>query len=435
MHNRAFVLMAMALLVGGGCSRTDGKVQHVRPASSGVPGGAGGDWNSAYRGFPTSDWFWNNVGPGDTIMLSAGTYIGPWSIKQGGTKEKPVVVTRATNKQHGKSRGWRSAMEGGVRIIRGGIGIDVDNIVIDGIEWAAIHIDVPPVDGAAGIGTTKPVQNLTLRHLQIEGPGWNDTHNVRGMDLTPSNGRSKNVRIEKCEIYNIGNAIYTLNTDNINIQRCRIHHINNEGDVHENVWYSEGCSSGVFRWNTVYRSVAEGVFLRGDQSDFHICGNLFLRSWYGVATKKGYKHTAIVVHNNTFVDVHFPVALKDERDEAWVTNNLFYPAEKGLILQEDVEHDYNWYGDKVNLGEPNGVIGLGRNPFLSASEDDYRLTRRSSAVDRGVGIKRCRKDAFGTERGFDGAWDIGAYERTGDDVSMAVPTNLVIIDEVEEKNE
>lgn len=411
----AGITLALIFLVVGASARN----YIVRPGGSEHAGGNGLSWRTSFRGFPSDASFWKAIEPGDTIFLAGGAYEGPWSIDEGGTREKPLVITRHI-----------SGIDEPVRIRGGGIWFGSGGVTVDGMNWGGIHIEVPPEDGAWGLSMAKPFGDLVVRHLKIEGPGWNDTHNVRGIDFTPSNGRSRNIRIEHCEIFNLANGIYTLNIDSVTVERCRIHHINSEGDVHENAWYSQGCNGGTFRWNTVYRSVAEGVYLQGGQRDWHICGNLFVRSWYGFATKKGFVHTGILIHNNTFVDVHFPVALKDPRDEARVVNNLFFPTEVGVIFPQNVDHDYNWYGETTSLGEPNGVPGFGQNPFLSPSREDYRLSGKTNAIDRGFGVAGCEHDALGTQRGLDGAWDIGAYERRGDDTSISIPANMIIEDQV-----
>lgn len=132
---------------------------------------------------------------------------------------------------------------------------------------------------------------------------------------------------------------------------------------------------------------------------------------YGAEGAKGERTNALYVVNNTFVNKYSGgIFIRNAADKAvaHVVNNIFAGAGKLVVGSSDMRA--NWSG-----ADPG---------FVSLGEGDYRLRRRSAAIDKGVDP--------GTARGFDlvpkeeyvpplkltprarsGPIDIGAYEFNG----------------------
>lgn len=379
---------------------------YVRPGGS----GDGSSWNSALPDLSSNRSIWSKVGPGDVIYVASGTYSSGWDVGTGGSSGTPLTIRRATEKDHGSGDGWNRSFDGQV-VLKSSITLDAPHVVIDGAVENGIKIVVPGRDGAKGIDMFRPHDDITLRFLEIVGPGMNDAHHTRGIDLTPSKGSCRGLRIEYCDIHDITNGIYTVNIDDILIQYSSIRNTNCTGHTHENAWYAVGCDNVTFRWNRVERTTAEGVYLRADTHNWDIYGNLFLNADMGVATKKGYSHSDIRVFNNTFYKVKHSVAFKDPRDKAEVVNNIFYPSDHGVMLAPGVKHDHNWYGGSSAKGEPNGIAANGEDPFRNSGKGDFRLSERSTAAARGKSLGGTfAGDYTGSVRPMGAGWDIGAYE-------------------------
>ncbi len=381
---------------------------YVKSGGTGLQDGS--SWSSAFADVPSDKSFWSTVGSGDVIYVAGGTYSSGWEIQAGGSSGSPLTIRRATAKDHGTDQGWSSAFDSQV-VLKSGISLEADHIAIDGAVENGIKLVVPARDRARGVGMDGAYGGMTIRYLDIVGPGMDDAHNTRGIDLTPNKGSSEGVLIEHCDIHDISNGIYAVNIDDVTVQNTSIRNINNSGTIHENAWFAQGVDNAVFRWNRVERTTACGVFLRADTHNWDVYGNLFLNADMGVVTKRGYSHTDIRVYNNTFVEVEQPVAFKDDGDDAKIYNNIFYPSDDGVIMAKSVEHDYNWYGGSSARGETNGVAANGENPFANSGKGDYRLGSKSTAAARGKTLGGSYAgDASGAVRPQGIGWDIGAYE-------------------------
>ncbi|MBN2037569.1 MAG: right-handed parallel beta-helix repeat-containing protein [Chitinispirillaceae bacterium] len=384
---------------------------HIVPDGSGVGDRSGRDWANAFDGFPppSAAWWGSAVG-GDTLFVSGGTYSENWEIPIGGNAQ-PLLIRRATALQHGSDEGWQEWFDSTVVIKDAGILLHSGNITVDGAVEGGIWILVAARNPSNGVELDKPGNHLVLRRLRIQGPGYNDPNPTRGIDCTPSGGTSTGLLVDSCIIYDLSSGIYTLRFDSVIVQHSVIHDIHNGADIHENAWYSEDCNHCIFRYNIVYNSSSEGVFIRSTQNDWVIHNNLFYNSNYGVATKEGFTHTAIVIYNNTFANLRVPIVLKDPTDVGVVKNNLIVPDESGIGYTGQTVHDFNYYGGSSTVDEPNGVAGMGVNPFVDTARHDYRLRPGTAPVEAGVALDSTfRRDLAGILRPRGRGWDIGALE-------------------------
>jgi hypothetical protein len=390
---------------------------YVNPSAS--SGGDGTNWAAALGALPQESTFWSGVGAGDTIFVAGGRYSDTWRIRGGGSAGNPLVIRRATASKHGTDKGWSSAYDAPAVLQHRGIRIEADHVEIDGGAISGLVVVVPAADRAMGVEMSNPHVDLTLRRLEIKGPGTNDAHNTRAIDITPSRGKGRGLLIDQCEMHNISNGLYTVNFDDVIVENSYIHDINNSGHIHENAWFAQGTNNAIFRYNRMERTTAEGVFLRADTRNWKIYGNLFVDADMGVATKSGYSHKDTYVYNNTFVNVHHAIAFKDGGDNGEVANNIFYPTEKGVMLNKSMRRSHNWYGGSTCRGEQGSVAGNGEDPFENRSAGDFRLKAVCGAVDKGKSLasEYCR-DRDGIDRPAGDGWDIGAYERAGQPIAQ-----------------
>lgn len=374
--------------------------------------GEGSSWATALRTLPTQTSFWDSIEAGDTVWVSSGECADPWTIKAGGSESAPLVIRRATQSHHGDHNGWTSSMDDGPTTLRS-VALSADNVVIDGMQEGGFHIRVPGVDRGSGVQMQKPHNNITLRFIQIEGPGFNNSANTRAIDITPDAAGSRGLTIDHCEMFNISNGIYAVNVDEVLIESCSIHDINNSGTIHENALFAQGVTGMTFRGNRLKNTSAEGVFLRAKCYQWDVYANVFDEMDMGVATKSGYSHSRVRVHNNTFHNVKHPVAFKDPGDSGELYNNIFYPSAFGVMLTRAIHHDYNWYGGCDKKGEQYGTAGGSENPFINAGQGNFGLIATSSALDGGRNLGWAyARDASGNERPVAGNWDRGAFEQS-----------------------
>jgi hypothetical protein len=142
--------------------------------------------------------------------------------------------------------------------------------------------------------------------------------------------------------------------------------------------------------------------------------------------------------NCTFVNnTGGPAIINAERDgtEYRLINNIFSGniASEGdnplvntaLQISFEAQHNlvWDWQG-KVSAWEPTGLFlpdvdgNIEANPsFVDLEGGNLRITENSPAIDAGMTLAEVTTDILGVERPQGDAYDIGAYEYTGSDVS------------------
>ena len=400
---------------------------YVRPNGGSYGREDGTDWNNAFDGFGGVQW---GNGPGQvgaarTLYVAGGTYTSELELKVGGSDAGRLIIKRATTSDHGTDAGWLAAFDRQVLLNDVSIFIFAGNLTIDGQVPNGIRITTP-TKGRAGVNWPSVTSsNVTLRYLQIEGPGYRIPYDgvfgSRGIDLTPSQGGapSHNILIEHCDIFNQPSQIYLLNVDGVTVQYCTLHH---GGDLttgptadHENVIYAESSDNVTVRFNEIHDNDAEGVFLTGGSDNWDIYANTFYDGGLGVEARQDVgPHKNVNVYNNTFVNVYGPIRYRGNSDTGEARNNILYPNAGAIIWGPGITHDYNWYGGNDAQGEAHGIAGGSENPFVNSAGHDFYLKPGASPIDRGYDLgSRFDTDKDGVRRPQAGAWDIGAYELPG----------------------
>jgi Right handed beta helix region len=372
----------------------------------------GSDWNNAWTDFSKINW--SSVSPGDTIYVAGGSY-GYFTIGKSGTASAPITIkrVRASDTTAVLTAGWKAGFDSQViqNVPTDHSGIYIGQgigsfLTVDGRVNAGWRINIS--DASSGVEIDQAAAtNVTLRYIQVNGPGViTETGDVRGFDLTPTNGKMSNITVSHCEVMNgCDAAMYLTLADNALVEYCSFHGQDslNPAQFHTNVIYCGTITNSTFRFNQLYDIQVEGLFFNDpNNANIAIYGNLFYNGSIPKNSGRGLQfintgNTGILVYNNTFVDLPIGVQLGSPGTYS------------GCAFKNNIV-----YGCTVTLGSgwvsDHNLIG-GSNPFVGYASFNYHLATGSPAINTGVALGApYNVDMDGNARGAGGAWDIGAYE-------------------------
>lgn len=424
---RACAAIACALSLAGPAGATSYYVS----ASTGADANAGtqaAPWKTLQKAG-------NVAGPGDTVNILPGTYVG-FSPRNSGTANAPVtflaqagVVVNAAGPANSNGDGiW-------VR--------DVDYVVIDGFECtgtprAGIAVQGEPDANATGV---------VIRHCFCH-------HNSRWGIFT---GFARDLLLEDNETsYSaIEHGIYVSNSgDRPTVRRNHAHHNNAsgiqlnadaaemgddpndpQGDgiiedalVEANIIHDNGAAGGAsINLATVRSSVIRNNLIYDNQSTG-------IAAWDdGDGNEFGSRDNRIV--GNTIVQpssARFAISLKDGSTGNEIFGNiLLHLGARGSIeadpssqvgLQSDYNIVNNRFSDDDNFltlaqwralsadFDPHSIVASAAAVFVNAAADDYHLSPTSPARDAGTPLIDLPTDLAGVTRPQGAKFDIGAYE-------------------------
>jgi Right handed beta helix region len=410
---QASILFAIVWLM---CAMsTHAAVWYVNHSATGA--NIGSDWNNAWTDFSKINW--SSVSPGDTIFVAGGSY-GYFAAGKSGTASAPITIerVRASDAIAVLAPGWKSAFDSQViqTVPKGHSGINISQgtgsfLTVDGRVDAGWRINIS--DASSGVEIDQAAAtNVSLRYIQVNGPGIiTETGDVRGFDLTPTNGKMSNINVSHCEVMNgCDAAMYLTLADNAVIEYCSFHGQDslNPAQFHTNVIYCGQTTNSTFRFNKLYDIQVEGLFFNDpDNSNVLIYGNLFYQGSVPKNTGRGIQFTGtgnrgILVYNNTFVDLPIGIQLGEPGTYSGCAfrNNIVYGCT--LTLGPGWVSDHN-------------LIGNSPDPFVNSAAFDYHLSANSPAFHNGINLGTLL-DLAGTllNVDMDGhpriGWSIGAYE-------------------------
>jgi Right handed beta helix region len=383
--------------------------------------GNGASWTDAWKDFNTI--IWNNVNPGDTIYVAGGSYTY-FTVGKSGTSGNVIAIKRVLSTDPVTNvAGWKPAYDSPViqTVPKGQSGIYINQgvgsfLTVDGRVNAGWRINIS--DNSNGVEIDQfAATNVTLRYIQVNGPGViTETGDVRGFDLTPTNGRMSNVTVSHCEVMNgCDAAMYLTLADHALVEYCSFHgqDSQNPAQFHTNVIYCGIVTNSTFRYNKLYDIQVEGLFFNDpDNHDVLIYGNLFYNGSIPKNSGRGIQITGtgnkrFLVYNNTFVDLPIGIQLADPGTYAncQFRNNIVFRCSANLGT--------GWAAD-------HNLTGSFPDPFRDSSSFDYHLSKTSVAIGTGASLGAPYNfDMDGNARGQTGGWDIGAYESNG---SAPTPT-------------
>jgi len=390
----------------------------------------------------------NAAQPGDTVVVSAGTYNESVSTVRSGTANDPITFTTD-----------------GAVVIKSFDYIDHDHITIDGFEMAGAN------DGNMMLWNGDHGQLLN-NVIHDTGASWNvaivDGNNFYasgnhyysstgpGDDLPVFVIGGNNSLVENNEIGPAKDidAFRVWGHDNV-IRNNYIHDItaSSGSSAHMDAIQTFGVNGGqsyniVFEDNLIDNS--NGDFLQmlmtennndPDFRDWDIRNNVYIgvsgQANVGIRNVRFYNNTVYDGgESNSLIMYLYDGSGKSDFSGAQIKNNIFIPASNigsygGVISvgssgsNVQVSNNYvakigSW-GPVSGFSDTNGING-GDPKFANAGAEDFHLLSTSPAIDRGVTLAGVVDDKDGTSRPQGSAYDMGAYEGQGGGCSPCDPT-------------
>ena len=419
-----------------------GAHHYVRTTASGARNGT--SWTDAWGPSELAA-SWGRVEPGDTVWIAGGEYTGGLTVDAEGTAGAPVLVRRplATDAVPTSAPGWSASFDSRAvftssRALRAGC----THCVIDGrIDMGMRFV----ASNSGGLPTSADVtgaDHLTLQFVDLVGPNAVDHPDgsscgesivdfagdnsglMIGYGYSPNPG-ADDVVIRASRIRGHVDEIWFAGARNITIEGNRLYDngARNSATWHGNLMIVNGSDGIVFRDNEVFNWQVEGLYPWGSPSrNWTVVGNLFhdgmgrsthrfleIRSYSGSVT-----HGPFRVYNNTVVNCWASITRGDTTvfwsADSEARNNLFWNTGGAGYLPPIADHNFS----DGSAGAGAGSISRGSDPFVDLAGGDYRIRTEVSPSlprDRGVDLGApYATDRYGSARGADGAWDIGAHE-------------------------
>ncbi|MEH2247211.1 right-handed parallel beta-helix repeat-containing protein [Nostoc sp.] len=331
------------------------------------------------------------------------------------------------------------------------------------ITYKAYPGDRPKLkhNGWHGIQIYKRASYIEVNGLEVEGNNRNMTRdralrqkynqsnpltNGNCITIDGRNGHTHHIRILNNKVHDCGGAgISAIQSDYVTVD-------NNE--VFNNAWYSVFGASGISllsTWNydnsqnykmfitanKVYNNqmlvpwIENGKYQDGNGIIVDRSRNNGYRGRTLIANNISYKNGGSGIHtyesdhvdivnntvylNNQTAGIDYGQIMSNHSGDIKVFNNILYSAPNRPISvnnkSSNVTFDYNLYnnnGSDVNAVGPNDIMA---NPlFIDASSGDFRLNRKSRAINNGFRWKSLTTDVLGNPRMSGSACDMGAYE-------------------------
>jgi hypothetical protein len=356
---------AFAALLAGAASK------YAKPGGT----GDGSSWSSAGG---TS--IVNSLGAGDTLWLAGGNYGNGFAITVSGNATAPVTIKKATATDHGIDNDWSASM-GTQAVFTSGWGVSGRYVTIDGNEWkppglpTKFGIRIGHASGAKGIDAGGSAGNLTVRNVDVNGPGINSSKKeADGIHFPPYS------TISGCAVHDTDALLFTWkgNTGSM-IEYCFLYNASsnivysgNPQDPHPDVIYSGGMLyQGTVRYCVVANVTSEGIFFDQEQpgENFLVYGCIMFQGDCQtgntpIQLQNGASFGKVFLYHNTFVDFNKSNNLGPGTSTASgsaVVNNLF------------VNYLPNWDKGVNNNGFSSTGIGTDQiinsaSPFVTSGD-------------------------------------------------------------------
>jgi hypothetical protein len=405
--------------------------------------GNGTSWSSAWKNFSNINW--SAVKPGDTIVISGGTYRETLDVKASGAAGRPITITSSDEPGHNAP------------VIIDGQNVRSYGVSIQGRNH--VEIDSLNVHNHAGAGITVRSSSdgvvIKNNHVYSGDPGDN---NARGFDIrnssgvevrdnsfsTPTNTKAQTdgiwssgnngvlfegnkIVISNNSTYGHSDGIQSFQDYNITIRNNWFEQNNTAATNNHGMWLSNTRDGGVI---TVYNNVVYTPNLTKDSAVTHWAES----TW----SEKG----TVKIWNNTIYGGSRSLNL-DKTPSAEVKNNILIPAKGGVgvymvngnIPAANIDNNLIW-APNADIAAVNGSRlnwsgwqrlgydsdGINADPkFTDLNGKVLTLKPDSPAIDHGTTIKAVTTDLDGTSRTQGKGYDIGAYEKAAGGSSTPTP--------------
>lgn len=368
-----------------------------------------------------------------------------------------IIIRKATPTDHGTDIGWKASYGTETAVINGELKILVNDVTIDGSYRTGLEsghgIKFEGASDTAFISTmnNREMSGLELRYIEMTHTNVNE-NSATAIAL---HGSGRNT-IQYMNIHNVSGLCLKGNIDVKYTETGGFEDLLFEESVcgaigkntaawHVELMKDDGHGNGVIIRNNLFydwRSTG-GIFLSASsadpttQNDWLIYNNLFTQREAGLtcgtgilagdSSETGWRN--IRFFNNTIANVsslYAGVFAKGTSDMSAggniAQNNLFYnlgvsPQSCGAGATCRDNWYYNVEGYTPNSNE---ISGKGGDPFVDSTHEDFRLAADADPVDQGISLSRYfTVDRDGVPRPTGAAWDIGAYEFSGDSAKFA----------------
>ena len=215
--------------------------------------------------------------------------------------------------------------------------------------------------------------------------------------------------------YNV--EMYMDNATNTVFENNLIYNTGNHNFDHR-IW---GAASGIQMANENYDPESNPLNNNTAQNNIVIGGRVGIT--YGSYFKGGGLKNTKIINNTFYITTGALVDIAADRHEnTTFANNIFYKADddgKPLAYLPSnlagLNFNHNLWsggpGTAAGLGDVNADPQFIKPGGLTAT--DYKLQKRSPAINAGVTLREVSQDYFGNPRPINRAYDIGAYEFGG----------------------
>lgn len=426
-YRRMCLVCAFALLQ---LPAAQGATHYIRANASGNSSGI--DWTNAYPSIPQT------LVRGDTYYVADGFY-GVYSFNQSGTLL--TTVNKATVADHGTEAGWDKSYGDGQAIFQRINFLEGSGWLLDGKERTSItgghgfRID-GNVSGTEQFGLffrrETAMDNITVRYLEIEGRGYNDTTEYKGFYCVGS-GAKTNITLAYSYLHDfgVGTPVH-ISITGMTLEQSVIARNHSTPAAHSELLSSTNSGTVLIRNNIFTDASGTGFIVElnsgtiGTADNWKIHGNVFhhpggsIRSIGGdgpIACVNGQICSNWLIYHNSFVTIRSGnntsrVCLNDRQSLTIgmgneVKNNIWYESGNATHCAKGMTADYNYYVNTTHTAETHEQITPTSDPFVTRDGLNFRLAR---ATAQGVPLKaEFATDPSGVSRSSDGVWNRGAF--------------------------
>lgn len=422
---------------------------YIRPGATGLNNGL--DWKNAFNTIP------DKLQRGATYYLADGEYTSLLTLDDPEDKNLFISIKKATPIEHGTDVGWYDEYGVGQAIL-GRITFKTGYYIIDGTKGGGPNTwDQGHGIWIKGVSDNydyliyfryRGITNIHFKHVAFGNDSWPSP----GCDVAVYTAvGGKDVKFSYCYFFNLGDVGFTLlDVENWTWEYCRFDRIDRYGEKtvcgtginHGAGWELSGSFTHNVTIRYSYITNIEGtgwigIYGDGNVDGLYIYGNIFENTtgfkgtWgngviYNVSGTVGVLHN-IKIYNNTFLNLNSPAIIGLSKDINGTianlqssgnefVNNIIWnipspPIMNGAAMRFNNASEYSFSGDE-------NLILLHSSPFRSGA---------NLATEIGPGkplLSPFNFDMYGTQRGSDGNWTIGAIEFRMNDTPPGNPPNL-----------
>jgi hypothetical protein len=370
----------------------------------------------------------NEVRPGDTVYVMAGTYGRLLVQGKSGNKGAPITFKAypGTKPIIRNDANWNSQSKGR--------GIDVRNshwFIFDGFEikrvWAGLWVD----EGSTHITLQNSEIHETYR-IGIKLKGWSQHLSIldnliydtnQSFVLTGSGngegiyiGESNELDIEVRHVLIRGNTFHTIRNDVINLKPTVFDITIENNIIYDAVGSSPSQSSGILIEHTYYKPNEPRNFIIRGNIIYNVSDSSSSAYGDGIRIKTG----ALVYNNVIYANQRYGIYIDGRHTgdvpamNTQIYNNTIYSNGKGSIKisnmpssRLDIKNNLG-YNASDNMTASSSYF---KNVSGSPGDWDFRLTSSATAaIDTAATLTDVPDDADGNTRPCNSLYDYGAYE-------------------------